>query len=106
MNATHYPKYGDPSCWEKKLDDLWEESKEVGLEINPLKTEEIRLNTIINQVLRLNGEDIKRSSDFCSLVSVVVRPGHDADPSAPSSAVVKKEQSCISTLPMGNELRG
>ena len=31
--------------------DLWEESKKVGLEINPLKTEEMRVNTIINQVL-------------------------------------------------------
>jgi hypothetical protein len=33
------------------------------MEINPLKTE-VRANTIINQVLRLNGEDIKRSSEF------------------------------------------
>jgi hypothetical protein len=39
---------------QKKLDDLWEESKKVGLEINPLNTEEIRVNTIIIQVLRLN----------------------------------------------------
>ena len=60
---------------QKKLDDLWEESKKVGLEINPLKTEEIRVNTIINQVLRLNGEDIKRSSDFCYLGSVVAGDG-------------------------------
>ena len=29
------------------------------------------------------------------------RPGRDADPSPPSSAVVKKEQSCTSTPPMG-----
>jgi hypothetical protein len=58
---------------QKKLDDLREESKKVDLEINPLKTEEIRVNTIINQVLRLNGEDIKRSSDFCYLGSVNVR---------------------------------
>ena len=36
---------------QKKLDDLWEESKKVGLEIKPLKTEEIRVNTIMNQVL-------------------------------------------------------
>jgi hypothetical protein len=40
---------------QKKLDDLWEESKKVRLEINPLKTEEIRVNTVINQGLRLNG---------------------------------------------------
>ena len=29
------------------------------------------------------------------------RPGRDADPSPPSSALVKKELSCISTPPMG-----
>jgi len=29
------------------------------------------------------------------------RPGRDADPSPPSSAVVKKEQSYTSTPPMG-----
>ena len=60
---------------QKKLDDLWEESKKVGLEINPLKTEEIRVNTTIKQGLRLNGEDIKRSSDFCYLGSVVAEDG-------------------------------
>ena len=71
-------EYADDIClvshkcehMQKKLDDLWEESKKVGLEINPLKTEEI-----INQVLRLNGEDIKRSSDFCYLGSVVAEDG-------------------------------
>ena len=76
-------EYADDIClvshkcehMQKKLDDLWEESKKVGLEINPLKTEEIRVNTIINQVLRLNGEDIKRSSDFCYLGSVVAEDG-------------------------------
>ena len=60
---------------QKKLDDLWEESKKVGLEINPLKTEEIRVNTIIIQVLKLNGEDIKRSPEFCFLGSVVAEDG-------------------------------
>ena len=34
---------------QKKLDDLQEESKKVGHQINPLKTEEIRVNTIINR---------------------------------------------------------
>ena len=48
-----------------KLDDPWKESKKAGLEINSSKTEEIRVNTTVNQELRLNGEDIKRSSDFC-----------------------------------------
>ena len=28
---------------QKKLDDIWKESKKVGLEINPLKTEEKEL---------------------------------------------------------------
>jgi len=60
---------------QKKLDDLWEEYKKVGLEINPLKTKEIRVNTVINQGLRLNGEDITRSSDFCYLGSVVAEDG-------------------------------
>ena len=40
-------------------------SKKAGLEINSSETEEISVNTIVNQRLRLNGEDIKRSSDFC-----------------------------------------
>jgi len=31
------------------------------------------------------------------------RPGRDADPSPPSSAVVKKEYSYTSTLPMGRK---
>jgi len=54
-----------------KLDDLWKELKKAGLVINSLKTEEIRANTIVNQGLRLNGEDIKRPSDFCYLGSIV-----------------------------------
>jgi len=49
----------------RKLDDLWKESKKVGLEINSSKTEEICINTIVEQGLRLNGQDIKRSSEFC-----------------------------------------
>ena len=53
------------------MDNLWEESKKVGLEINSSKTEEIRVNTTTNRYLRLNGEDIKRSSDFCYLGSNV-----------------------------------
>jgi hypothetical protein len=60
---------------QKKMDDLWEESKKAGLEINPLKTEEIRVNTVINQGLRLNGEDVTRSSDFCYLGGVVAEDG-------------------------------
>jgi hypothetical protein len=52
---------------QKKLDDLREEC----LQINPLKAEEIRVNTIINRVLKLNGEEIRKSSDFCYLGSVV-----------------------------------
>jgi hypothetical protein len=40
-----------------------------------LKTEDIRVNTTVNQELRLNGEDIKRSPDFCYLGSVVAEDG-------------------------------
>ena len=76
-------EYADDIClvslnhenMQKKLDDLWEESKKVGLEINPLKTEEIRFNTKVKQRLSLNGEDIKRSSEFCYLGSAVAKDG-------------------------------
>jgi hypothetical protein len=37
--------------------------------------EEIHVNTTVNQELRLNGKDIKRSSDFCYLGSVVAEDG-------------------------------
>jgi len=59
----------------RKLDDLWMEFKKAGLEINSSKTEEIRVNTTVKQRLRLNGEDIKRSSDFCYLGSIVAEDG-------------------------------
>ena len=51
------------------------ESKKAGLEINSSKREEIRVNTIVKQRLRLNGEDTKRSSDFCYLGSIVAEDG-------------------------------
>jgi hypothetical protein len=60
---------------QRNVDDLWEESKKAGLEINSSKTEEIHFSTSVNQELRLNGEDIKRSSDFCYLGSVVAEDG-------------------------------
>jgi hypothetical protein len=50
-------------------------SKKADLEINSLKTGETRVNTIVNRGLRLNGEDIKRSSDFCYLGSIVAENG-------------------------------
>jgi len=59
----------------RKLDDLWKESKKTGLEINSSKTEEIWVNTTVNQGLRLNGEDIKRSSDFSYLGSIIAENG-------------------------------
>ena len=34
-----------------------------------------RVNTIVKQRLRLNGEDIKRSSDFCYLGGIVAEYG-------------------------------
>jgi hypothetical protein len=68
--ASH--KYG---YMERKLDDLWEESKKVGLKINSSKTEEICINTIVNQEIRLHKESIKRSSDFCYPGSVVAEDG-------------------------------
>ena len=61
-------EYADDVClvshkcelMQRKLDDLWKESKKAGLEIYSSKTEEIRVNTAVNQGLKLNGEDIKR----------------------------------------------
>jgi len=41
--------------------------RRLAFEINSSKTEEISVNTIVKQRLRLNGEDSKRSSDFCYL---------------------------------------
>jgi hypothetical protein len=60
---------------QRKLDDVREESKKIGLEINSSKTEEIRVSTMVNQVIRLNKENAKRSSDFCYLGSVVAEDG-------------------------------
>ena len=76
-------KYADDVClvahkYEhmcRKLDGLWKESKKAGLEINSSKTGEICVNTIVKQRLGLNGEDIKRSSDFCYLGSIVTEDG-------------------------------
>jgi hypothetical protein len=76
-------EYADDICpvshryehMQRKLDDLWEESKKAGFEINSSKTEEIRVNTTANQQLRLNGEDVKRSPDFCYLDRVVSEDG-------------------------------
>ena len=59
----------------RKLDDLWEESKKAGLEINSSKTEEIHVNITVKQRLRINREDIKRSSGFCYLGSIVAEDG-------------------------------
>jgi hypothetical protein len=39
---------------QRKLDDLWKESKKAGLAINSSKIEEIGVNTIVNQGLGLN----------------------------------------------------
>ena len=72
-------EYADDVClvshkyehMQRKLDDLWKESKKAGLEINSSKTEEIHVNTVVNQGLKLNGEDIKSSSYFCYLGSIV-----------------------------------
>ena len=50
-------------------------TRKAGLEINSSKTEEIRVNTTVIQRLKLNGEDINRSSDFCYLGSIVAKNG-------------------------------
>ena len=76
-------EYADDVClvshkyerMQRKLDDLWKESRKAGLEINSSKTEEIRVNTVVNQRLKLNGEDIKRSSYFYYLGSIVTENG-------------------------------
>jgi hypothetical protein len=75
-------EYADDIClvshryehMQRKLDDLCEEPKKAGHEINSLKTEEICVNTTVNQELRLNGKDIKRSSDWVVLWLKMVEP--------------------------------
>ena len=65
-----------------------------GLEINSSKTEEICVNTTVKiQRLRLNGEDIKRSSDFCYLCSIVAE---DGDTSREVSARIQKARGSFS----------
>jgi len=59
------------------------------------KTEEIRVNTIVKQGLRLNGEDIKRSSDFCYLGSIVTENGGT---SREVSARIQKARGSFSKL--------
>jgi hypothetical protein len=76
-------EYADDVClvshkyehMQRKLDDLWKESKKADLEINSSKTEEIRVNTTVNQGLRLNGEDIEKSSDIRYFGSIVAENG-------------------------------
>jgi hypothetical protein len=46
-------------------------SRRLALKLIPQIQKKIRVNTIVNQGLRLNGEDIKSSSDFCYLCSIV-----------------------------------
>jgi len=79
----------------RKLDDLWKESKKAGLEMNSSKTEEIRVNTTVKQRLRLNGEDIKRSLDFCYLGSTVAENGGT---SREVSARIEKARGSFSKL--------
>jgi hypothetical protein len=59
----------------RKLDHLWEQYKKVRLVINSSKTEEILVNTTVNQDLKLNSRDIKSSSVFCYQGSVVSEDG-------------------------------
>jgi hypothetical protein len=76
-------EYADDVClvshkyeqMQRKLDDLREESKKVGLEINSSKTEEICVSTMVKYVIRLNKGNTKRSSDFCYLGSAVAEDG-------------------------------
>ena len=79
----------------RKLDDLWKESKKAGLEINSSKTKEIRVNTIVKQGVKLNGEDIKRSSDFCYLGSIIAENGGT---SREVSARIQKARGSFSKL--------
>jgi len=67
-----------------------------GLEINSSKTEEICVNTTVKiQRLRLNGEDIKRSSDFCYLGSIVAE---DGGTSKEGNARIQKARGSFSKL--------
>jgi hypothetical protein len=96
-------EYADDVClvshryedMQRKLDDFWKESKKVGLDINPSKTEEIRVNTILNQVLRLNREGIKRSSDFSYFGCVVAE---DSGASTDLNVRIQKVRGSFSKL--------
>jgi hypothetical protein len=77
----------------RKLDDLRKESKKAGLEITSSTTEEIHVNTIVKQRLRLNGENIKRSSNFCYLGGIVAENGGT---SIEVSARIKKARGSFS----------
>jgi hypothetical protein len=54
-------EYADDVClvsrgnenMQRELDDLWEESKKAGLEINFSKTEEIHVSTTVNLELKI-----------------------------------------------------
>jgi hypothetical protein len=59
----------------RKLDDLWEESIKEGLEINPSKTEEIRVNTIVKVHFRLKGKYMKEWLNFCYIYGAVAADG-------------------------------
>jgi hypothetical protein len=83
---------------QRKSDDLWEESKKVGVAINPLKTEEIHVYAVVNQGPRLNIEDIKRSSDFCYLGSVVAE---DSGASTDVNVRIQKARGSFSKLRKG-----
>lgn len=58
-----------------KLNDLCEESKRAGLTINTSKTEKMRINTSINQAIRISDGNIQRTSDFCYLGSIMSEKG-------------------------------
>jgi hypothetical protein len=63
--------------------------------INILKTEEIKVNTIINRVLKLNGEVIKKSSNFCYFGSVVAE---DCGASTDVNVRIQKARASFSKL--------
>jgi hypothetical protein len=65
------------------------------IEINSSKTEEIRVNTTVKQRLGLNGEETKRSSDFCFLGSTVTE---DGDTSKEVNARIRKARGSFSKL--------
>jgi hypothetical protein len=83
MNSLEDLEYADDICLllhkydhiQSKLNDLYRESRKAGLMVNYAKTEDIRVNNIIDRPITIENREIKRVTDFCYLGSTVSEIG-------------------------------